>query len=155
MVRSALVTGATRGIGRGIATSLARKGFELTVTARNDDDLRKLAIDLNDEGAPKVVRHAMDLAQREGLPHLVRLHENTFGSMNALIINAGVGTAGSVMAQYGLMMGGLFRERFAVDYAPLAEALLLKALELDTANARWPTALEQFRNLRQEVGRAK
>jgi hypothetical protein len=66
-----------------------------------------------------------------------------------------VGTAGSVLAQYGLMMGGLFRERFAVDYAPLAEALLLKALELDTANARWPTALEQFRNLRQEVGRAK
>src|SRR6185369_10095647 len=63
--------------------------------------------------------------------------------------------AGSVLAQYGLMMGGLFHERFAVDYAPLAEALLLKALELDTANARWPTALEQFRNLRQEVGRAK
>jgi hypothetical protein len=66
-----------------------------------------------------------------------------------------VGTAGSVLAQYGLMMGGLFHERFAVDYAPLAEALLLKALELDTANAQWPAALEQFRNLRQEVGRAK
>ena len=67
MGRSALVTGATRGIGRGIAISLARKGFELTVTARNDDDLRQLAIDLIDDGAPKVVHHAMDLAQREGL----------------------------------------------------------------------------------------
>jgi hypothetical protein len=66
-----------------------------------------------------------------------------------------VGTAGSVLAQYGLMMGGLFRERFAVDYAPLAEALLLKAQELDPANARWPMALEQFRNLRREVGHAK
>ena len=42
-----------------------------------------------------------------------------------------VGAAGSILAQYGLMMGGMFRERFAVDYAPLAEALLLKAQELE------------------------
>lgn len=66
-----------------------------------------------------------------------------------------VGTAGSILAQYGLMMGGMFRERFAVDYAPLAEALLLKAQALDPANARWPMALDQFRHWRREVGRAK
>ena len=66
-----------------------------------------------------------------------------------------VGAAGSILAQYGLMMGGMFRERFAVDYAPLAEALLLKAQQLDPANPRWPLALEQFRNLRREAGRAK
>jgi tetratricopeptide (TPR) repeat protein len=66
-----------------------------------------------------------------------------------------VGVAGSILAQYGLMMGGMFRNRFAVDFAPLAEALLLKAQELDPANPRWPQALEQFRNLRREVGRAK
>jgi tetratricopeptide (TPR) repeat protein len=66
-----------------------------------------------------------------------------------------VGAAGSILAQYGLMMGGMFRERFTVDYAPLAEALLLKAQQLDPANPRWPLALEQFRNLRREAGRAK
>ena len=66
-----------------------------------------------------------------------------------------VGAAGSILGQYGLMMGAIFRERFAVDYAPLAEALLLKAQQLDPANPRWPLALEQFRNFRWEAGRAK
>jgi hypothetical protein len=53
------------------------------------------------------------------------------------------------------MMGAMFRERFAVDYAPLAETLLLKAQQLDPANPRWPLAMEQFRNFRREAGRAK
>jgi hypothetical protein len=66
-----------------------------------------------------------------------------------------VGAAGSVLGQYGLMMGAMFRERFAVDYAPLAETLLLKAQLLDPANPQWPLALEQFRNFRREAGRAK
>jgi hypothetical protein len=65
-----------------------------------------------------------------------------------------VGTAGSVLAEYGLMLG-IFREQFSVDYVALAEVLLLKAQELDPANARWSMALEQFRNMRREVGRAK
>jgi hypothetical protein len=66
-----------------------------------------------------------------------------------------VGAAGSVLGQYELMMGAMFRERFAVDYAPLAETLLLKAQQLDPTNPRWPLALEQFRNFRREAGRAK
>jgi hypothetical protein len=66
-----------------------------------------------------------------------------------------VGAAGSVLGQYGLMMGAMFRERFAVDYAPLAETLMLKAQQLDPANPQWPLALEQFRNFRREAGRAK
>ena len=66
-----------------------------------------------------------------------------------------VGAAGSILGQYGLMMGAMFRERFAVDYAPLAETLLLKAQQLDPANPRWPAALEQFRNWRREAARAK
>ena len=66
-----------------------------------------------------------------------------------------VGTAGGILGQYGLIMGAMFRERFAVDYTPLAETLLLKAQQLDPANPRWPLALEQFRNFRREAGRAK
>jgi tetratricopeptide (TPR) repeat protein len=66
-----------------------------------------------------------------------------------------VGAAGSVLGQYGLMMGAMFRERFAVDYAPLAETLMLKAQQLDPANPQWPLALERFRNFRREARRAK
>jgi hypothetical protein len=49
------------------------------------------------------------------------------------------------------MMGAMFRERFAVDYAPLAETLLLKAQQLDPANPRSLLALEQLRNLRRQA----
>src|SRR5262245_2234213 len=66
-----------------------------------------------------------------------------------------IGTAGSILAQYGLMMVGMFRDRFAIDYAPLAERLLLRAQELDSSNPQWTQALEQFRNLQQGVKRAK
>ncbi|GAA5122408.1 SDR family oxidoreductase [Alloalcanivorax gelatiniphagus] len=96
-MRTALITGASRGIGRGIAQSLARQGFGLTVTSRNMDDLAALAIDLKELGAPEVVHQAADMADRHTLPSLVELHGATFGSsMNALVVNAGVGTAGNV-----------------------------------------------------------
>lgn len=94
--RSALVTGASRGIGRGVALSLARQGYGLTITARSAVDLEEAAAQLRDVGASDVVHLAADMAERESLPALVALHERTFGSMNALIVNAGVGTAGRV-----------------------------------------------------------
>ena len=66
-----------------------------------------------------------------------------------------LGTAGWIMAQYGLILRGMFRDRFGVDYVPLAEALLGRAQELQPANAAWPNMLERFRKMRSEAGQAK
>ena len=45
--KHAIVTGASRGIGRAIAIELARQGYNLTVTCINNEDrLRKLAAEL-------------------------------------------------------------------------------------------------------------
>jgi len=95
-MRSALVTGASRGIGRGIAVHLAAQGFGLTVTARGGAELEELATELRTAGSPSVVHLAVDMADRDALPELVGLHGRTFGSMSALVLNAGVGTAGDV-----------------------------------------------------------
>lgn len=100
-MKSALVTGASRGIGRGIALRLAGKGYGLTITSRKDGDLQVLEQELVAAGAPKVVRHAADMARRDCLPALIAAHEDGFGAMNALVVNAGVGTAGKV-ADYDL-----------------------------------------------------
>jgi hypothetical protein len=66
-----------------------------------------------------------------------------------------VGTAGMILWQYGVILEGMFRgsrRPLEVDYAPLAEALLIKALSLDPANDRiWSEALTQFRKLRQQL----
>ena len=94
--RSALVTGASRGIGRSIASSLAAQGYALTVTSRRNEDLEALARDLEQAGAPQVVWRAGDVADREHLVALADLHRSTYESLHALIVNAGVGTAGSI-----------------------------------------------------------
>ncbi|GAB6984163.1 3-oxoacyl-ACP reductase FabG [Nocardioides pyridinolyticus] len=90
------MTGASRGIGRGVAMSLARQGYGLTVTSRSAVDLVALAADLRDVGAPEVVHLPADLADPDAPTKVVELHARTFGSMNSLVVNAGVGTAGSV-----------------------------------------------------------
>jgi NAD(P)-dependent dehydrogenase (short-subunit alcohol dehydrogenase family) len=96
-IRTALVTGASRGIGRGIALSLARQGFGLTITSRTRADLEALASDLEAAGAAQVVLHAADMADRDALPEVVALHAATYdATMSALVLNAGVGTAGAV-----------------------------------------------------------
>lgn len=94
--RSALITGASRGIGLGIATSLARQGYGLTVTARGAAALEPVAASLLSAGAPVVVPVAADLADREAPAVIVEQHRARFGSMDALVLNAGVGTAGPI-----------------------------------------------------------
>jgi len=92
--RSALITGASRGIGNAIAHRLASNGFKLTITSRSESDLLPLAENLRRVGSPRVITHAADLADHDSLPALVDAHGSAFGSMNVLVLNAGVGTAG-------------------------------------------------------------
>jgi len=96
-VKTALVTGASRGIGRGIATSLAQQRYGLTLTSRSSDDLAILANELLILGAADVIHQRADLADRDALPGLVELHGSRFTSMDALVVNAGVGTGGKVV----------------------------------------------------------
>lgn len=93
---SALVTGATRGIGLGIAQTLARRGYRLTLTARDTDRLSVVADELRGLGAPDVVVLAGDAADEDLPAALAETHQQAYGSMTALILNAGVGTAGNV-----------------------------------------------------------
>jgi len=95
-MRSALITGASRGIGRGIALRLAERGYALTITSRRAADLEALVPDLHAAGAPRVVHHAADLADRDALTSIVDAHRATFTTMDALVLNGGVGTAGPI-----------------------------------------------------------
>lgn len=94
--KSSLVTGASRGIGLGIATRLAELGYGLTITARDQKSLGEVAETLLAAGAQRVVAVAANLADRDAAEHITQAHRHEFESMDALILNAGVGTAGSV-----------------------------------------------------------
>lgn len=95
-MNSALVTGASRGIGLGIATRLAEQGRGLTITARSQDTLDAVADGFRAAGAPHVLAIAGDMADAEHLAAAVQAHGEQFGTMTALVLNAGVGTAGAI-----------------------------------------------------------
>jgi 3-oxoacyl-[acyl-carrier protein] reductase len=96
MSRSALITGASRGIGLAIATRLARSGYGLTISARGGEALEIAAKSLREDGAPEVVVVAADMADPASAETLVAAHSEAFGDLSALILNAGVGTSGPI-----------------------------------------------------------
>ena len=95
-VRTALLTGASRGIGLGIAERLAARRFGLTVAARDPDRLAAAASALRAAGAAGVVTVAGDVADASHLEELVDAHAAAYGTMSCLVLNAGVGSSGPI-----------------------------------------------------------
>jgi len=88
--RVALVTGASRGIGRGIATELAKAGFDLVVNyVRNAAAAAETAKAIEKAGRHALVCQA-DIAASEDRARLVEQTMTRFGRIDLLVNNAGV-----------------------------------------------------------------
>jgi 3-oxoacyl-[acyl-carrier protein] reductase len=92
---SAMVTGATGGIGRVIADRLAQAGYRLTLSGRDQTVLAKLAADLAGYPAELQVVPA-DMTAEADVAALARGHADRFGSMDLLVLCAGTGTTGRI-----------------------------------------------------------
>ena len=92
---SAMITGATGGIGRAIASRLARTGYRLTLSGRDEAALAKVASDLADSDAELHVVPA-DMTAEDDVRALARSHAEQFGSMDLLVLSAGTGTSGRI-----------------------------------------------------------
>ncbi len=85
----ALITGASRGIGRSIAYLFAKEGAKLIICARTETDIKKIANDLSEKGTP-VYSEALDVSQLDRLKPFVQKGENEIGPVDILINNASV-----------------------------------------------------------------
>ena len=83
--KTALVTGASMGIGKGIATALAREGVRLAVVARR----RNLLEDLENELGQKLVIIECDLLKENSFEQIAQAALDGLGSVEILINNAG------------------------------------------------------------------
>lgn len=86
--RTALVTGASRGIGTLIAREIAKEGGHVVLTGRSSDDLRSVAAELAAAGAD-VSFEAADLTEPGTAEALVRAVDQQRGGIDLLVNNAG------------------------------------------------------------------
>lgn len=84
----ALITGANRGIGKGIALELARAGCDVMLTARDQKALQSVAEEARTLGR-KASIHVADLRTQEEPAGLVAALKREFGRLDILINNAG------------------------------------------------------------------
>ena len=90
MEKIALVTGASRGIGRAIATELARRGWAVAIGYRvRRDKAEELAQQLTEAGCRAMICQA-DVSRREEVEAMVRRVEENFGPVSLLVNNAGI-----------------------------------------------------------------
>lgn len=86
----ALVTGASSGIGRDMARELSKKGYDLVLVSRDEDKLKKLKEEL-EENKTEIEVIAMDLSVEENCKELHKKVDN----IDILINNAGFGDCGN------------------------------------------------------------
>ncbi len=92
--RTALVTGASSGIGREIALQVAERGADVVVVARREDELRALAGEIRSRHGRTVEVLPADLTERADLSAVERRVADEDRPVDLVVNNAGVGSSG-------------------------------------------------------------
>ncbi len=90
----ALITGASKGIGKAFAYELAEKGYSLLLTARSEKLLTEIANDIRAKYKVEVKVYAADLSSPDSPAAILRWVENSEVDLSILINNAGYGLWG-------------------------------------------------------------
>jgi 2-deoxy-D-gluconate 3-dehydrogenase len=86
----ALVTGATRGIGRAIAIELAKAGSKIIAVARTETLLNELSEEIKQQSQASIITIVGDISNISGIPQIVEKGINHFGHIDILVNNAGI-----------------------------------------------------------------
>jgi len=89
--RTAVVTGATRGIGLAIAKSLAEAGASLAICGRRQSDVDRAVGDLSALTGSKVVGKAANVSHSDEVSEFFKFIDDSLGGLDVLVNNAGVG----------------------------------------------------------------
>jgi NAD(P)-dependent dehydrogenase (short-subunit alcohol dehydrogenase family) len=87
--QTAIVTGASSGLGVTFAETLAERAVNLVIGARRYEKLIKVAEDISSKYGVKVVPVQVDVSQEEQIINMVKTAIEKFGSMEILVNNAG------------------------------------------------------------------
>ncbi|MFM9849590.1 MAG: SDR family oxidoreductase [Hyphomicrobiaceae bacterium] len=107
--KTAIVTGASRGIGEAIGRVLAEHGVDVCLVARSKDDLERVAADITAKTSRRIVTHVADLSDSKAPEAAVKAAVDAFGRLDILANNAGATKRGDFFA--------LTEEDWAAGYA--------------------------------------
>jgi len=92
----AIVQGATKGIGRGIAEALAAEGVDLLLTARTAEALDATAKEIAAKSGRRVAWEAADSADLGAIARIVERAKKEFGRVDIVVCNSGGPSPGGV-----------------------------------------------------------
>ena len=108
----AVVTGASRGIGRAVAVELAKEGCDLVVAARSADPLAALAAEISARHERRVIPVAVDLREASNVAKLVEQAVAALGRIDIVVNNAGATKRGD----FFMLTDEDFQDGFALKF---------------------------------------
>lgn len=91
MKKTILITGASSGIGAGMAREFAQMGYNLAICARRLERLETLKQELESQFGIRVIAKTLDVTNYDQVFQVFREFKQDFGKIDRIIVNAGVG----------------------------------------------------------------
>ena len=86
---TAVITGSSKGIGRGIAEAYAKEGADVVIVSRNQGDCQKVAQELAEKYKVKTLAQAADITKMEQIENLAGRAMAAMGRIDIIVNNAG------------------------------------------------------------------
>jgi short-subunit dehydrogenase len=97
MQRYILVTGGTKGIGRAVVELFAKEGFHIITCSRNEKDLQKLKIEIEQAYTfSKVLYQEADLSERDSINSFIKFVQGLGITIDVLVNNSGLFIPGKI-----------------------------------------------------------
>lgn len=86
----ALITGASKGLGKEMAIALAEAGANLVIGSRNKEDVEKVSEEISHTSIARVIARELDVTDKESVESFVAGAMEEFGKIDILVNNAGM-----------------------------------------------------------------